>query len=84
MMGMIAGMLYLGVMLVAFVPILCVIIVVAAGAMIYLRFRYTQFHIFHPMYSMKKPATNALSDPPPEYAIALTMPTGGNRDPPIV
>lgn len=69
---MIAGMLYLGVMLVAFVPVFCVIIVLSAGTMVYLRFRNTQFQIFHPQHSVKKSS----SDLPPAYEIAITMPTG--------
>lgn len=73
---MIAGMLYLGVMLVAFVPVFCVIIVLSAGTMVYLRFRNTQFQIFHPLHAVKKSSPEASSDLPPAYEIAITMPTG--------
>ena len=73
---MIAGMLYLGVMVVAFVPVFCVIIVLSAGTMVYLRFRNTQFQIFHPLHSLEKSSPEALSDLPPAYEIAITMPTG--------
>ena len=73
---MIAGMLYLGVMLVAFVPVFCVIIVLSAGTLVYLRFRNTQFQIFHPLHSVKKSSHEALSDLPPAYEIAITMPAG--------
>ena len=76
-MGMIAGMLYLGVMLVAFVPTFCVVIVLCSCAIIYLRFRHIQFQIFHPHHSVKKSASDSSSDPPPDYETALTMPTGG-------
>ena len=78
---MIAGMLYLGVMLVAFVPIFCAIIVLSAGTMVYWKFRTAQFQIFHPLYSERKSSCESSSDPPPEYEVAITMPTRGDTDP---
>ena len=84
---MIAGMLYLGVMLVAFVPVCCFIIILSAGAMVYLRFHNIGFQNFHPMKTIRKLPSEAACDLPPVYEIAITMPTGGvtggNPDPDI-
>ena len=77
--GMIAGMLYFGVMLIAFVPIFCAIIVLSAGTIVYLRFRSNEFQIFHTLYPVRK-ASEASVDPPPKYEIAITMPTVGDID----